>query len=81
MKERRINVCPFRDLSSLKRAYSEYLSSEEIDKIIAEVIKSGRFKERTENYGITNNDCLINLIDIELCKIINKIKKTSKIRK
>ncbi len=71
-KERRTNMYVWRDIQHLKEAFSEYIESEEIDEIITQIKKSGKFEERT---GISEEENEAGLCNLAEAIIMHRIEK------
>lgn len=66
--ERRDDMCPWEDMDHLKRAYSKYLTSKQIDKIVEKITKDGTFKKRKDATDLENETHLLNLVDSIIMK-------------
>jgi len=62
-KELRTNMYVWRDLDHLKEAFSEYIKPEEIDTIVKQLKKSGKYKERAGISEEENESGLCNLTE------------------
>lgn len=49
--------------SLAKLGYANYISSEEIDRIVSRIMKSDRFKKRVGLTEEENKECFLNLVD------------------
>lgn len=70
MDERRLDLCHWRDLDHIRKAYSNYINPEEIEKIIEKTEK--QFKKRANISDEENEYCFLNLIDSMLVNYMQR---------
>ena len=71
-KERRTQFYLWRNLEHLKSVYTNHMSLNEIDTIIDQVKKIGRFKNRSGVSEEENERCLCNIVDAIIMGILRK---------